>query len=130
MDDKNLSNLINSLSPDDIQSLQSVAQSLFGGQNQGGQQAEPTQQNTPLPTAGQNGAAEALGALSGIDPAMMKKLSAIMGAMNCGGNDSRTAFIAALKPLLSPERRHKADEALRMMRLLEMLPILRDQGVL
>ena len=40
MDDKNLSNLINSLSPDDIQSLQSVAQSLFGGQNQGGQQAE------------------------------------------------------------------------------------------
>lgn len=56
MDDKNLSNLINSLSPDDIQSLQSVAQSLFGGQNQGGQQAEPTQQNTPLPTAGQNGA--------------------------------------------------------------------------
>lgn len=52
MDDKNLSNLINSLSPDDIQSLQSVAQSLFGGQNQGGQQAEPTQQNTPLPTAG------------------------------------------------------------------------------
>ena len=27
-------------------------------------------------------------------------------------------------------RRHKADEALRMMRLLEMLPILRDQGVL
>ena len=82
------------------------------------------------PTAGQNGAAEALGALSGIDPAMMKKLSAIMGAMNGGGNDSRTAFIAALKPLLSPERRHKADEALRMMRLLEMLPILRDQGVL
>ena len=129
MDDKNLSNLINSLSPDDIQSLQSVAQSLFGGQNQGGQQAGPTQQNTPLPTAGQNGAAEALGALSGIDPAM-KKLSAIMGAMNGGGNDSRTAFIAALKPLLSPERRHKADEALRMMRLLEMLPILRDQGVL
>lgn len=129
MDDKNLSNLINSLSPDDIQSLQSVAQSLFGGQNQGGQ-AGPTQQNTPLPTAGQNGAAEALGALSGIDPAMMKKLSAIMGAMNGGGNDSRTAFIAALKPLLSPERRHKADEALRMMRLLEMLPILRDQGVL
>ena len=63
MDDKNLSNLINSLSPDDIQSLQSVAQSLFGGQNQGGQQAGPTQQNTPLPTAGQNGAAEALGAL-------------------------------------------------------------------
>ena len=33
-----------------------------------------------------------------------------------------------LKMLL--EDRHKADEALRMMRLLEMLPILRDQGVL
>lgn len=102
MDDKNLSNLINSLSPDDIQSLQSVAQSLFGGQNQGGQQAEPTQQNTPLPTAGQNGAAEALGALSGIDPAMMKKLSAIMGAMNGGGNDSRTGLYRSAQASSEP----------------------------
>lgn len=126
MDDMNLSNLINSLSPDDIRSLQGMAQSLFGGQGQN----DPPPQNIPTPAAGKNGAADALSALSGMDPAMMKKLSAIMGVMNGGGNDSRTAFIAALKPLLSPERRHKVDEALRMMRLLEVLPILRDQGVL
>lgn len=103
MDDKNLSNLINSLSPDDIQSLQSVAQSLFGGQNQGGQQAEPTQQNTPLPTAGQNGGGrKRSGALSGIDPAMMKKLSAIMGAMNGGGNDSRTGLYRSAQASSEP----------------------------
>lgn len=83
MDDKNLSNLINSLSPDDIQSLQSVAQSLFGGQNQGGQQAGPTQQNTPLPTAGQTGLAEALGA-SPESTGNDEKTVAIMGAMRRG----------------------------------------------
>lgn len=130
MDDMNLSNLISSLSPDDIRSLQGMAQSLFGGQGQNDPQADPPPQNIPTPAAGKNGAADALSALSGMDPAMMKKISAIMGIMNGGGNDSRTAFIAALKPLLSPERRHKVDEALRMMRLLEVLPILRDQGVL
>lgn len=131
MDDMNLSGLLNSLSPEDIRSLQGIAQSLFGGQGQNDQQAGPPDpQNVPAPAEGKSGVGDALGALSGLDPAMMKKLSSIMGAMNGTRDDSRCAFIAALKPLLSPERRHKADEALRIMRLLEMLPILRDQEVL
>ena len=122
MDDMNLSGLLNSLSPEDIRSLQGIAQSLFGGQGQNDQQAGPPgPQNVPAPAEGKSGGGDALGALSGLDPAMMKKLSR---------DDSSCAFIAALKPLLSPERRHKADEALRIMRLLEMLPILRDQEVL
>ncbi len=126
MDDmKGLSDLINNLSPEDIRSLQGMAQSLFGGQGQQSGQAE--QQPAQQPQAG---GGELPGMLSGLDPGMMKKLSAIMGAMNGRGNDSRSAFIAALKPLLSPERRHKADEALRMIRLLELLPALKDQGVL
>lgn len=128
MDDMNLGNLISSLSPADISSLQGMAQSLFGGQGQGTPQEGEPPQNMPVPAAEKSGG-DVLGALSGLDPAMLQKMSAIMGAMDGAGNDSRSAFIAALKPLLSPERRHKADEALRMMRLLEMLPILRDQGV-
>ena len=49
MDDKNLSNLINSLSPDDIQSLQSVAQSLFGGQNQAASRPNRLSRTHPYP---------------------------------------------------------------------------------
>lgn len=129
MDDMNLSNLISSLSQDDIRSLQGMAQSLFGGQGQTDQQAGPPPQNMPALAAENSGGGDLLKSLSGLDPAMLKKMSAIMGAMNGGGNDTRTTFISALKPLLSPDRRHKADEAMRMMRLLEMLPILRNQGV-
>lgn len=130
MDDMNLSNLISSLSQDDIRSLQGMAQSLFGGQGQNDQKAGPPPQNMPALAAENSGGGDLLGSLAGLDPAMLKKMSAIMGAMNGGGNDTRTTFISALKPLLSPERRHKADEAMRMMRLLEMLPILKNQGVL
>lgn len=129
MDDMNLNQLISSLSQEDIRSLQGMAQSLFGGQGRDEPQAGPVPQNMLAPAPGNNGGGDVLNALSGLDPAMLQKMSAIMGAMNGKGNDSRSAFITALKPLLSPERRHRADEALRMMRLLEMLPILRDQGV-
>ncbi|HIT52318.1 MAG TPA: hypothetical protein IAD07_00075 [Candidatus Fimivicinus intestinavium] len=129
MDDmKGLSDLINNLSQEDIRSLQGMAQSLFGGQGQPGGQAEPP--SAQQPQAGGGGGVDLPGMLSGLDPGMMKKLSAVMGAMNGQGNDARSAFIAALKPLLSPERRHKADEAMRMIRLLELLPALRDQEVL
>jgi hypothetical protein len=40
--------------------------------------------------------------------------------------DSRTRLIEALKPLLSEKRRAKADEAMRMMKLFELLPMLTD----
>ena len=39
--------------------------------------------------------------------------------------DDRTKFIAALKPLLSEDRRKKADEAMRFLRLMDTLPLLK-----
>ena len=38
--------------------------------------------------------------------------------------DSRTRLIEALKPLLSEKRRKKADEAMQLMKLLEIMPML------
>ena len=53
---------------------------------------------------------------------MMAKLSSIMNAMN--KKDDRTKLIEALKPLLSEKRRKKADEAMQILKLLDILPTL------
>ena len=53
---------------------------------------------------------------------MMAKLTSIMGAMN--RPDSRTRLIEALKPLLSEKRRRRADEAMQIIKLLDILPTL------
>ena len=47
----------------------------------------------------------------------------LMGNMN--KEDSRTRLISDLKPLLSEERRKKADEAIKFLQLMEFLPLLK-----
>ena len=50
-------------------------------------------------------------------------LTTVAKALN--QEDDRTKFIAALKPLLSEERRQRADEAMRFLRLMDTLPLLK-----
>lgn len=45
-------------------------------------------------------------------------------------DDERTALIRALKPMLSEPRQQKAEEAIRILKLLQLLPLLRDSGLL
>ena len=46
-----------------------------------------------------------------------------MGKM--GKDDYRTRLINDLKPMLSDERQKKADEAMKFLQLMEILPLLR-----
>lgn len=45
-------------------------------------------------------------------------------------DDDSTRLLAALRPLLGQERQKRLDEAGRILRLLRLLPILRDSGLL
>ena len=44
--------------------------------------------------------------------------------------DDATRLLAALRPLLSEVRQKKLDEAARILKLLRLLPILKESGVL
>jgi hypothetical protein len=44
--------------------------------------------------------------------------------------DEREDFICALKPLLSRERQKKADEAMKFIKLLSVLPLLKEKGIM
>ena len=46
-----------------------------------------------------------------------------------GSNDSRIALLLALKPNLSKEKQAKVDSAIKILRLLELAPLLGDMGL-
>lgn len=97
-----LSELLSSISDEDMAKIQSVAQSLMNNQSH-----EQPKNNT-----------------SGMfDDGTMNRLMSVMGQFN--REDERTRLINDLKPLLSDERRKKADDAIRFLRLMEMLPLLK-----
>lgn len=110
-----LSDLLSSLSPDDMANLKNMASSLLGGQGaEGGQQAK---EEAPKEESGGLN-------FSGDDMAMLMRVRGIMQKMN--QKDSRSDLILALKPHLSEKRQKRADEAIRMMHLMELLPALKD----
>ena len=99
MDD--LAQLLDGLGEDDLQSLRDTAASLFG--------TEPPPKNPD--------------ADGGIDPALLRKMTRLMHAMQ-SGQDERSALIRALKPYLSAPRQKRAEEAMQFLRLLDVLPML------
>ena len=46
------------------------------------------------------------------------------------GDDSRVRLLLALKPNLSPERQAKVDSAIKILKLIELAPLLREMGIL
>lgn len=138
MDD--LSSLLASLSPDDINMLKSAASQLLGEQSAPAAPApppapEPQTNRTPdigalLQSLGlnQNSAPQGQSNTPAIDPAMIAGIAKIFGQLN-SIDDKRIQFIAALKPLLNSERQKKADQAIKMLKLFEILPMLKEQGL-
>lgn len=107
----NIADILSSLSAQDIENLKETAAALFSQ----GKQEEPQAKNNDL-----------FGSL-GADAQMISKISGIMQAMN--REDSRCDLLRALKPLLKPERQHRADEAIRLLKIISMLPMLREQNL-
>ncbi len=107
--------LLDSVSPEDLERLKSVAQNLI--QDSGGQSGKKEESYQK----GSENAGAGLSSMFGDD--MAKTLAAVAGRMH--EEDDRTRFLQALRPLLSEERQKKADEAMRFLRLMDMLPLLK-----
>ncbi len=106
----NINDIISSLSDDDIENLKAAAESIFGGREEKKHESEPSR-----------GAMPDLSSLLG-NAQMMAKISSLMGMMN--KQDNRAELIRALKPLLSEKRRRRADDAIQMLKLFEILPMM------
>ncbi len=115
----NLNDIIASLSSDDINMLKGVASSILG--------EDSANSNHSNPPAEENKPQNALSSLgfNGDDFNMMMKAKSIFDRMNKTSNKN-TDLILALKPHLSPENRNKADTAIRILKMFEILPLLKD----
>lgn len=108
----NINDILSSLTDDDIENLRAAAANLFSSE-------EKTEKEENRGLGGMPDFSSMLG-----NAQMMAKLGSIMGAMN--RTDERTRLIEALKPLLSEKRRRKADEAMQMMKLFDLLPMISE----
>ena len=103
----NIGDILSSLSDEDMKALGDAARSLLGSSEQ---------------EQGQNDSDRGFS----MDPATMAKIAQIMSAMN--RHDSRCDLIAALRPLLSEPRRRRADDAMQLIKLIDLLRMIEDLG--
>lgn len=128
--------------PNSMKQLQSMISSLGLGGGESAQNNKPV----PPPAPAQSGPdlsalAGMLGALGGGQSApkpapaaapgpdalgMAAKLVPIMSRLN--QEDDSTRLLMALRPLLGEERRRKIDEAVKILQLMRLLPLIRDMG--
>ena len=99
-----LQELLSSISDEDMAKLKSVAESIMGGETKKEEAQNPM---SDLP----------------IDMNTVTKIMSVIGKMN--KDDYRTRLINDLKPMLSDERRKKADEAVKFLQLMQILPLLK-----
>lgn len=65
----------------------------------------------------------------GFDPVQMGKIISIMSRLKTNGNDNRAKLLLALKPHLSEPRREKVDTAIKLLKIIDLLPLLRESGM-
>ncbi len=105
-----ISEILSSLTPEDIEQLRSVASGLMSsGETQGQKEDKKSDENLFSPSL--------LGNLG--------KLGSTFSA-----DDERTALLKALKPMLSEQRQSKVEDAIRIMKIIQILPVLRESGLL
>lgn len=106
-----INELLSAVSPEELERLKGVAQSLLA------------KQDTDTAQSVASGSADSNAAKPWLNADMAKMLQTVAGKL--GQEDERTRFLAALKPLLSAQRQQRAEEAMRFLRLMDALPLLK-----
>lgn len=110
-----LSGILND--PESMERVKAMAESLFSGKDEGA-----TEERNPIKSI-----------LAGDNGGDMPDVAAIMRVVNLlknQGNDNRSGLLMALKPHLSEERRGRVDKAVKILRLVSLMPLLKEQGIL
>lgn len=99
--------------PESMERVKQMAQSLLGGEEESA--ATPSISASPAETN---------------DDINIKQIISLFSKMKNTADDSRVQLIYALRPHLSEERRARADTAVKMLKLLDMLPLIKESGLL
>ena len=62
-------------------------------------------------------------------PDQLASIMSVMSALNKSGDDARTRLLLALKPHLSEKRRERVDRAIKLMKLISIMPLITESGL-
>ncbi len=116
--------------PEAMAKIQSLASSMFGGQSAPSPSAPQSAPAVPPPTPAVPSSAP-VPVLDGFSPellSMMTRLTPMLQNMRRETPDTR--LLMALRPMLSPPRQKRLDDAMKLMQLMTVLPLLRSTGLL
>ena len=103
--------------PQGMDKIKSLASSLLEG---GG-----------FPAPGESPPASASGGGEGfsLSPGEMQKIMRLVGAFKNTGEDDRTRLLLSLKPHLSESRRQRVDQAVQLLKMISLLPLIQESGL-
>ncbi len=130
MDDLNqkISDLLNS--PDGMARIQSMMDALgLGGSGDDAPVSIPDNPAPPRePAAPQTPPPAPSAAGGGLpDMSVLLKLAPLLGGLN--KEDENTALLKALRPYLHGDREKRLDDAIQIMRLMKVLPLIQEKGL-
>ena len=116
MDDisKTLADLLND--PDSLNRVREMAENILGNQSAG--PSPPTEPDSDSVFGDMN-----------IDPALIGKIMSVMSKLKSNRDDDRSRLLLALKPHLSAPKREKVDTAVKLLKLIDLLPLLKESGI-
>ncbi len=112
-----ISSLLGGLSEEDILKLKGAASQIFG--DSVNQEETKKQQPDFSKISGLSG-------FNGIDANMLGSVAKFSSMLS--EPDDRCNFILALKPLLSENRRNKADDAVMMLKVMKIISAMQENG--
>lgn len=148
MADFDINSILSSLSQEDIENLKKTAADIMGGMGNQSPKNENSAEEKSKKNDISNGNSNSNNNVNNMpfenilssfqnlsgnsfgfpDMNMLSSLAPVLHAVN--SKDERVEFINALRPLLSDDRRKKADEAVKIVRLLSLLPLLKERGLM
>lgn len=116
MDDlsEKLSGILND--PESMKRVREMAENLF---------SQKAEENKP-----QNDLSSLLGGEGMPDPQQLQMLLGLFSKLKSDSDDNTSRLLLALKPHLSGDRRERVDTAIKILRLLELLPMIKESGLL
>ena len=105
-----LSGLLNT--PQGMEQLKNMAGALLGNQD-----VQSVDKNVPETTA------------PNISPGEIAGIMKMMNVLKQENNDSRANLLLSIRPHLSEHRQKRVDDAVKILRLIQILPLVKDLGL-
>lgn len=106
--------------PAGMEQIRSMAEGLLGHVPQ----ASPPPEAAPAPPLG-----DLSDLMQGIRPEQLGSLMKMARALGAARDDDRTRLLLALRPHLSPKRQEKVDQAVKLLKLSSLLPMIGESGL-